>query len=62
MHKPVKCSMCSFGKTWLKFARFTWRFFANIGPTTYVIFIPLPSVQLVDCRCLICVMLLCVFV
>jgi len=31
-------------------------FFANIGPT-YVIYIPLPSVQLVDCRYLIMVAL-----
>jgi len=54
MHKQDKCSMCSFGKTRLKFALFTWRLFANIG-YTYVIFIPLRSVQLVDCRCLISV-------
>jgi len=26
VHKPHKCSVCSFGKAWLKFARFTWRY------------------------------------
>ena len=52
VHKPVKCSMCSFEKTRLKFTRFIRDFFLQIlGLHTFVIFTP--SVQLVDCRYLI---------
>jgi len=34
VQKPHKCSMCSFGKTRLKFARFTWRLLQILGLPT----------------------------
>ena len=55
VHKPVKCSCAVWGNA-VKVCTLYVTFFANIGPT-YVKFIPISSVQLVDCRYLIMVAL-----